>query len=382
MTILTAVERHLSNAHYDWVQMRDWSPALLSYLTKERILTDASVSWQDGITCDACGECTCHAVATTPLYAADGESLKGFLVACSSGATVDTLPPDVVRGMKPSIAAFAQWLCTALRTDAASPESCIPSAPDRLWFLGHRRIGETYTPCYLAVGVGKRDAREVFRPVSSLGSLHQALVFTTGTPRESALFPTDRLFPLATILTADERILWLNAACLPGSATDGPVQELPGNGISFPTPAGLRWSEVRLKFANIECVEIFIRDESQGAFGYKELGFVDGRTLKSKSKKPPKPNDAWEHLLLLAYQKGSLTIDQWANGIPEQRGLVSRWKMVLKKHLVALFPDINDGDPIPFGDDHMNAILGEEPAYDAAFRIEVTSLFEAEYRQR
>ncbi|GEM_PF-5909246 len=146
--------------------------------------------------------------------------------------------------------------------------------------------------------------------------------------------------------------------------------------ISFPTPSGTQWHEVKITFLDQENVEIKIKDKTYKKH-YDEIGFKDGR------KNPPTPVKAWVFLKLLARDNGRLSDYQQTKKDAVEKSVSS-----LREILVELFKI--EGDPIPYKKKSRPRVKSktDDPGkksenyagYETAFKIEDKS-YNREYEE-
>jgi hypothetical protein len=94
---------------------------------------------------------------------------------------------------------------------------------------------------------------------------------------------------------------WLEGSASPSLGT--PTSRRADRGLArFPSPEGLRWSEVTMEFVAETEILIKARDRSK-TYSYTELGFKDGR---GRGRGHGQPDKKWRFLLVLARKKGEV----------------------------------------------------------------------------
>lgn len=104
---------------------------------------------------------------------------------------------------------------------------------------------------------------------------------------------------------------------------------------AFPTPNGVKWTDVSIKIIDGETVAIKLGDHAR-RYVYSEMGMIDGRTKK--------PTKQWELLQLFARHHGVLT---WQSSGADRKN--QKRREVLSENLKAFFGI--EGEPIELTDD-------------------------------
>ena len=372
MTILRAAERPISSVCFSAATVQEWPPALRATLVHEGILEEAPLVWQEGITCDICGETTCAGVPAVPKYLDDEVTIKGFVVACPHGYATDTVPVESARTFRLNSGGLATWLAHALQTDLAQPEAILPDG--RLWWLGYRRMGDRYIPCYLAIGANRSDAADVFRTASVLRNAEQALVFTPTPLRQPERLTTGTPIALQEALAVDTLAIWLNNSVFPTfSTTSGTEKPAYVEPIEISAEVN-SWRLVTIHLVNTSSVEIHVGDRLCGIRSYDTMGFADERTRpkKADSSREPYADDVWRYFMRLAFLSEQFTADDWTQGVHSQRDHVKQWRSKIGKRLKSLIPTLASDEPLSYSD--------TERVFERQFRLTTSPLFTRQFQ--
>lgn len=372
MTILRAAERPTSSVCFDAATVQEWPPALRATLMADGILEKAPLDWQQGVTCDVCGETTCTGIPAVPRFQDDEVTIKAFIVACPNGYAAGAVPIESIQTYHLNPGGLASWLAHALHTDLRQPEVLIPNG--RLWWLGYRTMGDRYLPCYLALGANRSDAEDAFRGATMLRNAEQALVFTPTPLREPERLTTGTPIALQEALAVDTRAIWLNNSVFPTFATTSSTEKLAYvEPVDLPTGVN-SWRLVTIYLASTRAVEVRVGDRVCGVRPYDTMGFADERTRPKKMDSPRDPfaDDVWRYFLQLAFLDEQFTADDWTQGVQAQRDHVKQWRRKITQRLNALIPALVDDEPLDYSE--------SERVFERRFHMEVSPLFERQFR--
>jgi len=374
MTILMAAERPISSVCFDAATVQEWPETLRATLLADSILEKAPLDWQQGVTCNICGETTCTGIPAVPKFQDDEVTIEEFVVACPNGYAAGAMPVESAQTYRPNHEGLARWLMTQLDTNLHLPESLLNG---RLWQLGNISTNGQTIPCFLAIGANRRDAKEVFGKASVQRKMVNALILTPTLMRESSLFRSGNIVSLDDLMRIDdEERLSVNLAALfsfvPPHETSA-VQPLQKAIDCIETPVGTLWHEVLIRFESTSYVDIFVRGEHCGRRTFQGMGFADGRTI-SESSPVPFASDNWEYFLRLARLGETFTTAEWAQNKPSDYDDVKQWKKKINRLLELVFSDIADGHPLSFDP--------RERKHERRFQVEQTTDFDRQWRRK
>lgn len=212
---------------------------------------------------------------------------------------------------------------------------------NRLWWLGEYVPveGERF-PVYLATS---RDATDLLKSAGHVSALsRRPFVLVTPTRRTASDAVNGVVEGRGSVwITLEETLTWKGEGVF--EARRPLVQVLaafvgrhvqvaaPRTSVPrFPTPAGSRWSDVRIRFTDAHTVSVAVGDQ-QGTFDFASMGMGVARTRK--------PDVQWA--LLYAFARGRGTLD-WDSGDASPKNQKRRER--LAERLQAFFGI--DGDPI------------------------------------
>ncbi len=112
-------------------------------------------------------------------------------------------------------------------------------------------------------------------------------------------------------------------------------EERNSQAVSFPTPAGVSWADISMRFVDGHTVSVRVRDVC-GRFNYTQMGMVDRRNSN--------PTKQWELLRDFAAHHGVL---DWSNPGADRRN--QKRREILATNLREFFHI--DGDPIELTED-------------------------------
>lgn len=212
---------------------------------------------------------------------------------------------------------------------------------NRLWWLGEfvPVEGERF-PVYLAT---TRDANDLLKSAGHVSALsRRPFVLVTPTRRTVSDAVNGVVEGRGSAwISLDETLTWKGEGVFEAKRPFAHVLTAlvkrhvqvaaPRNSVPrFPTPAGARWSDVRVRFTDAHTVSVTVRDQ-QGTFDFASMGMGVTRTRK--------PDVQWA--LLFAFAKGHGVMD-WESGDASPKNQKRRER--LANRLQAFFGIT--GDPI------------------------------------
>jgi hypothetical protein len=225
-------------------------------------------------------------------------------------------------------------------------------AARRLWFLGKAAIGGRVREFFLARGLTWIDAEKILGGSARLNAACTAVVLVPGKVPPDKVWCGDRpgVFPLSVITKLEGTRLSVDRTYLESSLLVGKRKSKSTLMLSFPTPAGTIWKDVRITMS-----ESGIKVQARGrnrSYTFKEAGFED--KLRGNTS-----NVVWKILLGFAERGGILpSNDQTLSA--KTRVSLKQYVSLLRQQLQAFIPNI-EGDPVPFDKLHRS--------YKAAFQI-------------
>ena len=372
MTILRAAERPISSVCFEAATVQEWPEVLRATLLADGILEKAPLDWQQGVTCDICGETTCTGIPAVPRFQDDEVTIKEFVVACPNGYAVGTMPVESLQTYRLNPGGLARWLAHALQTDLHQPEVLLPNG--RLWWLGYRMMGAQFIPCYLALGGNRPDADDAFRGATMLRNSEQALIFTPTPLRDPDRLTTGTPIALQEALTIETRAIWLNNSVVPAVTTTSGTEKL-----AYVEPVGLTagvnsWRLVTMHLVNTSCVEIHVGDRVCGIRSYDTMGFADERTRSKRTDSPRDPfaDEVWRYFLQLAFLGEQFSADEWTEGVQAKRDHVKQWRKKITQRLKALIPALVDDEPLTYSE--------SERVFERRFRMTASPLSTQQFK--
>jgi hypothetical protein len=222
--------------------------------------------------------------------------------------------------------------------------------PGRVWFLGKATIAAMSRELFLARGLTWQDAAEVLGKSTRLNAAKSALVFAAGEVPPEEIWKGDAplVVPLKTVAGWDEAALSVDRTHLESLLATGRKRTPAVPLVSFPTPAGAEWSDVRFVVTDVS-----LRIEAKGKqkdYTFQEAGFEERR-------KKDTPDRLWALLKMFGMHGGVLpfkAVDEKA------RTNLKQYVSDLRQRLAALVPGI-EGESISYDKD--------EKSYRTAFKI-------------
>lgn len=146
--------------------------------------------------------------------------------------------------------------------------------------------------------------------------------------------------PLSDAIAVQESGKWVTTDSVAQALRDlreahVPATEKAGAGEFFPTPAGARWSDLRLRFVDGHTIAVAVGEVTR-VLHYSQIGMADGRNAR--------PTRQWELLRAFAQGYGTLT---WKSRDADRRN--QKRREYLARDLKAFFRI--DGEPIVLTDD-------------------------------
>ena len=212
---------------------------------------------------------------------------------------------------------------------------------NRLWWLGDYVPveGERF-PVYLAT---TRDAQSLLRSAGHISALSQRPFVLVTPTRAGASEELNRVVEgrSSAWITLAESLTWQGEGVFePKASLEQSMDTFAGRHIKvaaarsdtprFATPAGARWSDVRIRFTDAHTVSVSVKTQT-GVFDFASMGLGVARTRK--------PDVQWA--LLYAFAKGRGTLD-WRS--PEASPKNQKRRERLAERLQAFFGIA--GDPI------------------------------------
>lgn len=294
------------------------------------------------VPCDACADR--HVEEVTFIESPRGSATRAY-IPCEENGRVHV-----------SLARLKQWevdfngLASAIAKALELAGNIEEVAPGRVWFLGKATIAARSREVFLARGLAWEDARGVLGGSTRLNGASPALVLVAGQPPPMGVWNGDApsVVALKTVTALEKVGLSVDRDHLESLLSTGRKKAPAAPLVSFPTPAGTAWSDVRLILTENE-----LRIEAKGKgknYTFQEAGFEERR-------KKGVPNRLWGLLKMFAMHGGILPF----KAVKEKdRTNLKQYVSDLRQRLAALLPGI-EGESISY--DH------DGKSYKTAFRI-------------
>lgn len=294
------------------------------------------------VPCDACA--AGHVEEVIFVQSPPGSAVRAYIL-CSENGRV-RVPLDRLKQWEVDFHGLASAVARALELAGDLEEV----APGRVWFLGKATLALESREVFLARGLMWEDGREVLGASARLNAARSSLVLVAGEPPPVGVWNGDAppVVALKIVAGLGKKGLTVDRGHLESRLSTGRKRSPATPLVSFPTPAGTTWPEVRLVL-----MENALRIEAKGKrrdYTFQEAGFEERR-------RKGVPDRLWRLLGLFAVHGGVLPFK--AVGAKARRNL-RQYISDLRDRITALMPSI-DGDPIAYDKD--------ERAYRAAFRI-------------
>ena len=294
------------------------------------------------IECDSCAEG--HVEVVKYVRSPKTAPLRAY-IHCPENERVE-VPLDRLKQWDVDLQGLATDVASSLDL-AGTTEEIVSS---RIWSLGKATIAGRSREVFLARGLSWADAPRVLGGCERLNLARSAVVLVVGEVPSFSVWAGDApaVAPLKMVLRTAESGLSVDRGHLENLLSGGRKKAPPTILVSFPTPAGTAWSDVRLTVAEKE-----IRVEARGKskdYRFHQAGFEERR-------KKGVPDRLWDLLRLFAVHGGVLPFKVAKE---KARQNVKQYVPDLRNRLTALLPNIA-GDPISYDKD--------ERAYRTAFKI-------------
>jgi len=222
--------------------------------------------------------------------------------------------------------------------------------PGRVWLLGKATVAAQSRELFLVRGLTWEDAPEVLGASTRLNAAGAAIVFAAGEVPPGNIWNGDvpPVVALKTVVALDEGGLSVDRAHLESLLATGRKKTAPIPLVSFPTPAGTAWDDVRFVVTDAG-----LRIEAKGkrkGYTFQEAGFEERR-------RKDVPNRLWALLKMFAMHGGILPFKAVEG---KMRTNLKQYVSDLRKRLAALLPGI-EGESISYDK--------EESSYRTAFQI-------------
>lgn len=294
------------------------------------------------VTCDACADG--HVEDVTFIESPRRSPVRAYIHCPEHGRV--RVPLDRLRQWEVDFGGVASATARALEL-AGDVEELVPS---RIWFLGKATIAAMSRELFLARGLTWQDAAEVLGESTRLNAAKSALVLVAGEVPPEGIWNGDAppVVALKTVATWNETGLSIDRGHLEALLTTGRKKTPAVPLVSFPTPAGTTWADVRFVVTDAA-----LRIEAKGKrkdYTFAEAGFEERR-------KKDTPDRLWALLKMFGMHGGVLPF----KAVDEKtRTNLKQYVSDLRQRLAALLPGI-EGESIVYDKD--------ESAYRTAFRI-------------
>jgi len=294
------------------------------------------------VVCDACPDA--HVEEVTFIESPENSQVRAYIWCPHAGRV--RVPLDRLKEWKVDFSGTAGAVAHALEL-AGTVDEIIAG---RVWSLGKATIAGKSRECFLARGLTWTDARSVISSCTRLNAARSLIVFVAGEVPPDEIWNGDAppVVALGRIFTWNGSGLSVDRQHLEGIVSTGrrtaPVAPL----VSFPTPAGTTWGEVRFIVTDTT-----MRIDAKGkrkVYTFLEAGFEDKRKKNT-------PDRLWGLLRTFAGHAGVLPTNLVQG---KDRTNLKQNVSELRQRVSALVPGI-DGEPI--------AHNKNEQCYSTAFQI-------------
>ena len=294
------------------------------------------------VPCDACAES--HFEEVTYVESPPGSGVRAYLHCPEHGRV--RVPLDRLRQWEVDFDGLATAVAQVLELAGDVEEI----TAGRLWLLGKATIAAESREIFLARGLTWEDAHDAIGGNSRLNAARLAIVLVAGeTPRDTVWSgDAPPVVALRGMVGLDGEGLTVDRGHIESLVPRGRKKAHAVRLVSFPTPLGASWSDVRLILT-----ENGLRVEVKGKpkdYTFQEAGFEERR-------KGGVPDRLWVLLRAFAIHGGVLPFKAVE---PKRRTNLKQYVSDLRDRLTALLPNI-DGDPISYQKD--------ECAYRTAFKV-------------
>ncbi len=294
------------------------------------------------VVCDACAEG--HIEDVTFIESPRRSPVRAYIHCPEHGRV--RVPLDGLTQWEVDFAGIASATARALEL-AGDVEEIVPG---RVWFLGKATVAALSREVFLARGLTWQDAAEVLGKSTRLNAAKSALVLVAGEVPSEDIWNGDAppVVALKTVAAWNETGLSVDRGHLEAVLATGRKKTPAVPLVSFPTPAGTTWADVRFVVTDAA-----LRIEAKGKrkdYTFQEAGFEERR-------KKDTPDRLWTLLKMFGVHGGVLPF----KAVDEKtRTNLKQYVSDLRQRLAALLPGI-EGESIAYAKD--------ESAYRTAFRI-------------
>ena len=212
--------------------------------------------------------------------------------------------------------------------------------PERLWWLGDSHINNQRVGIFIAFGVTQPDARGLFRKAGRLKECALPLVLTISQVAGDFPLAIDgKMLSLLRLLSVHNGDLVLDTREIDKLYGKQRVRRTKAS-IRFPTPSGVIWEDLVIRFVSDKAVEITAGSYTTGK-DYEEMGFAN----QGKTGGPP--DILWEFLKLLAQREGFIGWEHDVGSHEGSRTKFKKWASDLRKRLKHYF-GIDDDPFYPY----------------------------------
>lgn len=220
----------------------------------------------------------------------------------------------------------------------------------RVWFLGKATVAAKSREMFLARGLTWEDARATLGASARLNAAKSAIVFAAGEVPPEGIWNGDPppVVALRTVVAFSKDGMTVDRSHLEALLSSGRKKAAVAPMISFPTPSGTVWSDVRLTITETE-----LRVEAKGKckdYTFQEAGFEERR-------KKDAPDRLWGLLKAFGMHGGVLPF----KAVKEKdRTNLKQYVSDLRQRIAALLPGI-EGESISYEQ--------KDKSYHTAFKV-------------
>jgi len=298
----------------------------------------------DHIVCNACGDG--HIEELTFIESPNNSGMRAY-IQCPQNGRVQV-----------PLHRLKQWdidfnaLANAIAEGLSLADSIDEVSACRIWFLGKGTFAGRSREFFFARGLTWTDAATIIGSSTRIQAASSHVVLVPGAVPPTSIWHGDapRVIPLSTLAHFEKGQFVIDRAHLISLLSDSKRKTPVAAMISFPTPTGTKWPDIRIKVSEHR-LQIHAKGKTK-EYSFIEAGFEEGRRKNV-------PNAIWALLRIFALRAGVLQpLDVEMN--QKTRTNLKQYISVLRQRLREFIPNI-DGDPIQIND--------ESKSYETIFKI-------------
>lgn len=276
---------------FSWDEVAHWPIGALECFIKIGILNE--IEPVKSIECDGCEE---NCIEELEFVSREDGQYQGY-IACHKRDDVGriSVQSERLRQWRINVRSFATVLAKLLDTTISAEERI----NDRLWWLGHKRIKTRRVDFFFLRGLYWEDAQLIFGDLKYLQESSMPIILIAGVnKRENGSLLDGKIISLLRILSFDNKSLMIDLHEVEKKVKKGRLDKS-GISISFPTPSGAKWENLRIEFVSDTVLKISVGDVVEHK-RFDEMGFC-------KITNKDKCTNQWVLLRILAENEGKIS---------------------------------------------------------------------------